>query len=171
MNSILLQKYQPAWKNKFNLESTEIIKKLGNLIIDIQHIGSTSVPGMMAKPIIDIGVLVNSTDDIFTFVNKLKSIGYSYKPEISSNERIFFRKGDPVQYHLSITSPIHTFWSRQILFRDYLISHHEFIQEYNNLKLKNIKMTPEEDFADLSLSETYNKGKGEFVAKILELAK
>jgi GrpB-like predicted nucleotidyltransferase (UPF0157 family) len=98
-------------------------------------------------------------------------LGYAYKPELSSPERMFFRKGDPVEYHLSITTSKFSFWDRQITFRDYLTKHSELVTEYNNLKLENIKNTREEEVADLSLSESYNKGKGEFVQKVLSLAK
>lgn len=170
MNKNYLQKYSEEWVEKFRAEAEKIKSVLGD-IKDIQHIGSTSIPGMFAKPIIDIGVLVDSIEDTTFFTRKLENIGYSYKPDMSSVERIFLRKGDPVEYHLSIACPTHTFWERQILFRDYLIKHPEFIEEYNNLKLNNIEITPGEDFDDLSRSKIYNKGKGDFVAKILKLAK
>ncbi len=125
---------------------------------------------MLAKPLIDIGLLVVSMNDIDFFVKKLEPLGYSYKPEMSSQERIFFRKGDPVEYHLSITCPQYTFWKRQISFRDYLQKHSDFVEEYNHLKLKNIELTPQEDFSDLSISKVYNQGKDDFVNKILHLA-
>lgn len=166
-----LQKYSENWTEKFETESEKIRSLLGETIKDIQHIGSTSIPGMIAKPIIDIGVLVNSIDDTSFFIEKMKPLGYVYKPDMSSVERMFFRKGDPVEYHLSIACPRHTFWERQILFRDYLKKHSEFVDEYNHLKLKNTAATQREDFTDLSRSKIYNQGKGDFVAKVLELAK
>ena len=55
-------------------------------------------------------------------------------------------------------------------FRDYLRKHPELIEEYNQLKSKNIEITPDEDFSDLSRSKVYNQGKSEFVEKILKLA-
>lgn len=171
MNQDPLQKYQESWREKFDLESIEIKNILGHSVIDIQHIGSTSIPGMLAKPIIDIGVLVASIDDITFFVEKLKQLGYSYKPAMSSVERIFLRKGDPIAYHLSVACPKHTFWDRNITFRDYLKNHPSLIEEYNKLKTENIAITPPGDFEDLSLSKIYNNGKGEFVQRVLELAK
>ena len=165
-----LQKYSNDWEKEFFLESEKIKTLLCSKIKDIQHIGSTSIPGMMAKPIIDMSVLVNSINDISFFVEKLKFLDYIYQPEMSSVERIFFRKGDPTKYHLSITCSKHSFWSRQILFRNYLRKYPKFVEEYNTLKLNNIKITPKEDFDDLSRSKIYNQGKGDFVAKILKLA-
>ncbi len=170
MKESYLQKYQESWDQKFTLEAIKINSVLGDSVIDIQHIGSTSIPGMIAKPIIDIAVLVDSIDDILFFTDKLKSLDYSYKAEMSSIERIFLRKGNPVEYHLSIACPLHTFWKRNIVFRDYLKSHLDLVEEYNKLKIENISITPEQDFVDLSRSKIYNKGKGDFVKKIMELA-
>ena len=162
--------YNTEWTTKFETESQKIRDVLGAEILDIQHIGSTSVPKLSAKPIIDIGVLVNFIDDIQSFVSKFSTLGYEYKPNMSSVERIFLRKGNPVEYHLSIACPKHTFWKRNITFRDYLRTHPEFVKEYEELKRQNLSITPEPDFDDLSRSKIYNKGKGDFVQKILNLA-
>lgn len=165
-----IENYSSEWPKKYELEAEKIRAVLGDDAEDIQHIGSTSIPSVIAKPLIDIGVLVDSIDDIDSFVKKLEPLGYLYKSDMSSVERIFLRKGDPVEYHLSIACPKHTFWKRQINFRDYLRNHPELVEEYNQLKLKNVEITPEEDFSDLSRSKVYNQGKGEFVAKVLKLA-
>lgn len=165
-----IEKYSSDWPKKYKLESEMIRAILGDVVIDIQHIGSTSIPGMLAKPLIDIGILVNSIDYIDFFVQKLENLEYSYKPDMSSAERIFFRKGDPVEYHLSIACPKHTFWKRQIAFRNYLRKHPELVEEYNALKQKNLNITPKEDFSDLSRSKTYNQGKDDFVNRVLKLA-
>lgn len=165
-----ITEYQTEWPEKFRTESEKIKVSLGGLIKNIQHIGSTSIPGMHAKPLIDIAVLVDSIEDIPLFTKKLESIGYTYRPDMSSPKRIFLRKGIPLEYHLSITSPKYQYWGKQIAFRDYLRNHKEFVDEYNSLKLKNLSVTPSEDLADLSWSMPYNSGKGEFVEKILNLA-
>ncbi|NCC70380.1 GrpB family protein [bacterium] len=171
MKNKFLLKYQNSWVKEFQLEAKKIREILGDSVIDIQHIGSTSIPGMTAKPIVDIGVLVDSIDNIPFFVEKLSSIGYLYFPTMSSVERIFLRKGNPIKYHLSIACPKHSFWNRNIMFRDYLRNHPELTEEYIQLKLNNISITPEIDFGDLSKSQAYNNGKGEFVQKVLDLAK
>lgn len=171
MKNQLLLKYQNSWIKKFQLEMTEIREVLGGLVKDIQHIGSTSIPGMTAKPIIDIAVLVDSVEDISYFIERLSTIGYLYFLDMSSVERIFLRKGDPIEYHLSISCSKYEFWDRNIMFRDCLRNHPELIEEYIQLKLDNIALTPEIDFKDLSKSQIYNNGKGEFVKKVLDLAK
>lgn len=171
MKNQFLIKYQNSWVEKFQLEEKKIKEALNNSIKEIQHIGSTSIPGMIAKPIIDIGVLVDSIEDISFFVKKLSVVGYLYFPDMSSVERIFLRKGSPIEYHLSIACPRHSFWDRNIMFRDYLRNHPESIKEYIQLKLNNISITPEIDFRDLSKSQVYNNGKSGFVQKVLDLAK
>jgi GrpB-like predicted nucleotidyltransferase (UPF0157 family) len=165
-----ITEYQPEWAEKFRTESEKIREVLGKRVEDIQHIGSTSIPGMLAKPLIDIAVLVDSIEDIPFFAEKLESIGYTYRSDMSSAKRIFLRKGDPLEYHLSITSPLYQWWDKQIAFRDYLRNHKEAVDEYNNLKLENLSVTPSEDLADLSWSVPYNSGKGEFVKKVLKLS-
>ncbi len=171
IKDINFSKYNPQWPEKFENEALKIREILGNQILDIQHIGSTSIPNLSAKPIIDIGVLVSSIDDVQFFVSKLSIIGYDHKPDMSSEERIFLRKGNPVEYHLSVACPKHLFWNRNITFRDYLRTHPELAKEYENLKIKNLSETPETDSDDLSRSKIYNKGKGDFVQKVLDLAK
>jgi GrpB-like predicted nucleotidyltransferase (UPF0157 family) len=167
----MLEEYSRDWIEKYNKESELIKKTLGFEITDIQHIGSTSIPELSAKPIIDIAVLVSSIENISHFTEPLEKIGYKYKPDMSSVERIFLRKGEPVEYHLSIACPLHTFWERQILFRDYLISHPKYIKEYGSLKKETIKKLPEIELKDLSRSKEYSIKKGPFIEKILKLAR
>lgn len=162
--------YDPQWVEKYENESRKIREVLDDEILDVQHIGSTAIPGLSAKPIIDIAVLVDAIEDPSRYVEKLSGLGYGHETTLSSGERIFFRKGNPVEYHLSVACPRHTFWIRNLQFRDYLRAYPETAKEYENLKRKNIAATPKSDFTDLSLSETYNQGKGEFVQKILKLA-
>jgi GrpB-like predicted nucleotidyltransferase (UPF0157 family) len=83
-----IENYSPEWPKKYEIESEKIKSVFGDEVIDIQHIGSTSIPGAIAKPLIDIGILTNSIDDIDSFVKKLEPLGYSYKPDMSSVERI-----------------------------------------------------------------------------------
>lgn len=166
--------YQHQWKDKFNKEKNLLKEVFQEESVLIEHIGSTSIEGLSAKPIIDIAVLVNSIggmDNLDLYKSKIESLGYECQQEMSSGERIFFRKGDPIEYHLSITSKRFDFWDRNIIFRDYLRNNFDAMKEYQRLKEDNLKNTPTEDFYDLSHSKTYNKGKSDFVKKILELAK
>ncbi len=167
----MIEEYSEKWVEKYNKEAESIKKILGSEIIDMQHIGSTAIFGLSAKPIIDMAVLVSSIENVSHFVELLEKIGYSYKPDMSSVERIFLRKGDPVEYHLSIACPLHTYWERQVLFRDYLKKHKKAMKEYESLKLQAEIDAPKEELKDLSRSKLYSSRKGPFVERILKLAR
>ncbi len=158
-----LSSYSQQWKSLYEREVIRIRDVIGDLVIDIQHIGSTAIPNMTAKPIIDIAVMLPSFDKAKELIKPLNGLGYNYDEPASSSERYFFRKGEPTQYHLSLTVPNVSFWHRQILFRDYLISHPSVAKEYEELKIKMIKKDPTGE-------EDYLKAKGPFVQKVLKLA-
>lgn len=167
----MIQPYSQEWPRKFAKERNLIETHLGNAIFDIQHIGSTSIPGLSAKPIIDIMVAVKSLGEAGALHLALAELGYEYKPDMSSTERQFFRKGDPVEFHLSVAQPDHTpFWHRQIFFREYLIEHPEYAREYEKIKQEAIAEVPESDLRDLSRSKGYSEKKGPFIQKVLTLA-
>jgi GrpB-like predicted nucleotidyltransferase (UPF0157 family) len=168
----MLEKYSKEWPDKYAAERDLLSSHLGNASLDIQHIGSTAVPGLTSKPIIDTMIAIPSIGEAGSLVPVLENIGYVHKPEMSSTERLFFRKGDPVEYHLSLTQPDHTsYWERQILFRDYLIAHPEYAREYESIKQEALNELQEVDLADLSRSKAYSEKKGPFIQKVLELAR
>ena len=157
-----LSSYSQQWKNLYEEEGIRIKDIVGDSAIDIQHIGSTAIPGMVAKPIIDIAVMLPSLDKAKDLIKPLATLGYNYDEPASSSERYFFRKGEPVQYHLSLTAPNVSLWHRQILFRDYLISHPSMAKEYEELKVKLIEKDP-------TGRKDYLNEKSLFVQKVLEL--
>lgn len=158
--------YQSDWPKRFQNEK-EILRTLfGSMALKIEHIGSTSIEGLLSKPIIDIAVLIKNKEDGDKFIEPLSHLGYWYNKVNSSNdnERYFFRKGEPTEFHLSIAyADRGSFWERQILFRDYLRNHLEARDEYARLKENLLKNDP-------TGIETYIAGKSEFVNKILQLA-
>lgn len=161
--------YQDGWVEKFEEEKERLLAVFRGIALEIEHIGSTSIPSMSAKPIIDIAVRVETSKDADSSTETLSQIGYWL--DSVSTERHFYRKGEPIEYHLSVAyADRGGFWARQILFRDYLRGHPELVKEYEELKTENLKITPEEDFEDLSFSEVYNMGKCKFVKKVLDLA-
>ena len=157
----MLHPHSPTWIDKYTQEEKAIKKILGTIAIDIQHIGSTAIPGIMAKPIIDIAVLIPTLEEAEKLVPYLEEHGYTYRKDQSSQERFYFTKGDPDEYHLSLAQP-HTFsyWHRQIKFRDFLKQHPEYAKAYEKLKLETLA----NDGAN------YLRAKGPFVERILELA-
>ena len=107
-------------------------------MVAIEHVGSTAVPGLAAKPIIDIMVGVARLKVATQCIEPLGRIGYEYvpDPEAALPERRFFRRGarGAGTHHLQIVEPGSEIWERQLLFRDFLRRHRETAREYQELK-------------------------------------
>lgn len=99
----IIKAYQYDWPKKFQTEKEKIQNVFGNLALEIEHIGSTSVEELSSKPIIDVAVLIEKREDADKFIELLARLGYWYDKPSSSGERHFFRKGKPTEFHLSIT--------------------------------------------------------------------
>ncbi|QGH35669.1 GrpB family protein [Gracilibacillus salitolerans] len=158
--------YNPKWKEQFDTERNRIIDVLGDKIVGIEHIGSTSIKGLAAKPIIDILVGVQNLDKVDQFVNPLKEIEYEYVPKPDFKDRKFFRKGEwgKGTSHLHICEYDSSEWIEKLLFRDYLRLHPEAAQEYEVLK-KSLACEYKYD------RQTYTKKKEPFIKNIVEKAK
>ena len=160
----MTEAYSSSWPIKYDREYHLLKSKLGDRVLDIQHIGSTAIPEMRAKPIIDIMVAVKSLDDVGPLHPILEEIGYKYEPDMSSTERLFFQKGNPIEFHLSIAQPDHTsYWERQILFRDYLRTHPEARSEYELIKKEGLATDP-------TGGQAYINRKSDFIERILNQA-
>ena len=130
--------YDPQWPILYEEEKDRILGVIGHIVVAIEHIGSTAVPGLGAKPIIDIMIAVRYLDDAEECIEPLKSIGYEYVPEFEDSlpERRFFWKGPPEarKYHIHMVELTSDFWKRHLLFRDYLRTHPKVSQKYHHLK-------------------------------------
>lgn len=139
-NQIIIVPYDLQWPILFEQEKTLLIKALNDWDIAIEHIGSTAVPGLSAKPIIDILLGVNSLADVNAeFIKKLEMIGYEYVPEYEKEmpERCYFRKKSPAgkriaNLHVAVKNSL--FWHRHINFRDYLRNNPLAAKDYEHLK-------------------------------------
>ncbi len=104
----------------------------------VEHVGSTAVPNLAAKPIIDIMVGIRTLADAPFVVEPLASIGYEYVPkyEVTMPERRYFHKGPAMArtHHLHMVEPTSEFWKRQLAFRDYLRAHPDVAEQYARLK-------------------------------------
>ena len=131
--------YDEAWPALFEEERERIERAIGPLVGEIEHVGSTAVPGLAAKPVIDIMVGVKSLDDTPILVERLEAMGYEYVPEFERQmpQRRYFRKlrqgRRTHQIHLVERSDA-AFWDRHVLFRDYLRRHPRVAEEYALLK-------------------------------------
>ena len=163
--TVALQSHHAEWEVEFKNEKEKLKHVFEGVTLDIQHIGSTAIPGVSAKPIIDIGVFVNSFQDVETKIIDLEGLGYIQKKE-NRPERMFFAKGSDEQrtHYLHIGEKGSSYVEDMILFRDYLISHPEVAKEYSDLK------------QDLTIRfaeqrEVYTSKKEAFVNQILTKAK
>lgn len=163
--------YNPEWPV---LAQTEIekIKSVfpADAMIDIQHVGSTAIPDISAKPILDIQIAVPSLEKMkFMAVPILQKLGYEYWAGNPDPKGMFFVKGMP-PYGEKRTHHVHIFeqhsdhWCNKLLFRDYLQSHPVVAKEYEQLKIK----LAQEHLYD---REKYTDEKLDFVNKVLQLAK
>jgi GrpB-like predicted nucleotidyltransferase (UPF0157 family) len=131
--------YDPHWPKLFDREKAQILSVIGNRVTAIEHVGSTAVPGLGAKPIIDVMVGIHRLIDAKDCIRPLERIGYEYVPEYEASmpERRYFRKGpnEPNKhYHLHMVEHGSEFWKRHLLFRDYLRTHPDTASEYYELK-------------------------------------
>jgi GrpB-like predicted nucleotidyltransferase (UPF0157 family) len=136
---IVVVPYDEAWPSLFEEERARIERAIGPWVEEIEHVGSTAVLGLAAKPIIDVMVGVKSLEDSPTLVERLVGIGYEYVPEFEQvfPFRRYFRKmregRRTHQIHLVERSNAE-WWDRHLLFRDYLREHPEVVEEYARLK-------------------------------------
>jgi len=152
-------------KNFSNLYKRERVKLRKILIKDakIEHIGSTAVPGLGGKGIIDIIISVNKKN-IGKTKNKLKERGYEFKPEAGDKERLFFEKdyqykGKTRRVHLHLTPHNSLVWREFIAVRDCLIENKRYAKEYAKIKKKAVKICK-------GKGKIYRKYKKDFLEKI-----
>jgi GrpB-like predicted nucleotidyltransferase (UPF0157 family) len=125
---IVVTDYNPAWPALFEQERERLDTALGSLVVTIEHVGSTAVPGLGAKPIIDLLVGVRSLEEAQSrCIEVFQSLRYTYMPEYRSwlPDELFFRKGvpGPWTHHVHVMEPTKPGWERRLLFRDYLRAH------------------------------------------------
>lgn len=134
---VIIVEYNHRWPIMYEEEKAQILSVIGGKILAIEHIGSTAVPGLGGKPIIDVMVGVRRLYIAKKCIEPLATIGYEYVPEyeVSIPDRRYFRKGPPERHrHLHMIELGSNFWESHILFRDYLRAHPETAQEYYELK-------------------------------------
>lgn len=165
--------YDPRWPEIFEQERRHLLACLpGDLVRRIEHFGSTAVPGLCAKPIVDMLVEVTSLDETTRrIVPILEAQGYDYFWRPMWNDVVppfyaWFIKRDASgarTHHIHMVEAHFEHWDR-LLFRDYLIEHPEVAREYGELKHRLADAHPNDRVA-------YTKAKGEFIVRVTELAK
>jgi len=163
---IIIEDYNSNWPKQFEKEKEKLQEILADKIIAIEHIGSTAVEGLGAKPILDIAIGVNDLNVVSEFVKLLEPIGYEFVYHKNFPERRFFRKGQwgAGTHHLHFYPFEGEHWNNQLLFRNYLCTHPEVLIEYLQLKIELAK-TFRFDRA------SYTENKADFIQEVLRQAK
>ena len=156
--------YNPDWPHQFTKEAAKIKLALGDNAIEIHHIGSTSVPGLNAKPIIDI---ILECKDNKNSIKPLENIGYEYKGELNIPFKYVFNKRNGIEVNLHVHEQDNPEIELNLKFRDYLRTHPDAKAEYEQLKYDLLKQ--ETSFKKNNSTFTgYNLGKDKFIRKILQ---
>ncbi len=162
LDIVELKDHDQGWKDLFQRERAFLLETLGPLARSIEHVGSTAVPGIRSKPVIDILVTVENVR-LEEVEGALGKLGYIHVP-IGDPERLFFRKGMPRTHHVHVVRHGGEEHVKHILFRDRLLAHPEEAAAYGRLK-DELALRFRED------RQAYSNGKDEFIAMILDRAK
>jgi GrpB-like predicted nucleotidyltransferase (UPF0157 family) len=126
--------HDPSWAALFEEERARLAAAFDGRAAGIEHIGSTSVPGLCAKPIVDILVGLRELSLSSAEIEAMQRLGYEYLGEFGLPGRLYFRKGEPRTHHVHVVTYGGDHWERHIAFRDTLRSNPEERRRYDELK-------------------------------------
>jgi GrpB-like predicted nucleotidyltransferase (UPF0157 family) len=159
-----LAPHTELWHQLFAEEEVHLREAVGEHVVVIEHVGSTAICGLWAKPIIDIAAALRQAADAERCVRPLENIGYEYRGESGIAGRHYFVKGEPRTHHLHMVEFGSEFWRVHLLFRDYLRKNQEVAEEYERLK-KDLATKYERDRG------AYTEGKSKFIEDVLNRAR
>lgn len=165
---VIIVGYDPRWPVLYKEEKRQILSVIGDRILAIEHIGSTAVPGLGGKDIVDFMVGVDGKEDADECVQRLQSLDYTdITPQPGHTEWFYCLSKTPgitPRYHLHLMKYPSPFWSKHILFRDYLRAHPEVAAEYFELKKRLADKYGRDRIG-------YTDAKSEFIEKVVEKAR
>lgn len=158
--------YSADWPRQFSLVAQQLHAVFAGRVVEIEHVGSTAVPGLCAKPVIDVLLGAPSLEDIEAVIPQLAAQGYAYvnKYETELPMRRYFVKpqGQTLRVHLHAVCTGSAFWNEQLAFRDALRASTQLRDAYVNLKLR-LARTHEQDKA------AYTAAKAPFIVQVLNV--
>lgn len=168
---IIIEQYNEEWPKAFSIIESILLNKLDGLALRIEHVGSTSVPYLAAKPIIDIDVVIESMEYLSGVIQKLEDLGYIHEGDLGiKNREAFTRKDVYVPYssegyvkhehHLYVCNRESDELVRHLMFRDILRRNPILVSEYTDLKIQLSKKYRNN-------RKAYTEGKTEFVTRIM----
>ncbi len=142
---VIVMPYDVKWKQAFTNIKSELEAVLGDLALRIEHVGSTSVEGLSAKPVIDIDVVIKDTSILELVISALAKIGYRHEGDLGIPGREAFKyegKEHLMKHHLYVCAEDSSELKRHLAFRDYLRSHPEAADEYSRVKAEGAQLYP-----------------------------
>ena len=163
--TVALKKHQDEWAVAFEEEKENLKKLVGDIALNIQHTGSTSIPNLSAKPIIDILMAVHSLSEVSKIRAALEGAGYEYRENGSDDIQVLFAKGPEERrtHYLHITTLGSSEWKNSLAFRDYLRTHPEEMERYEALKQKLAAQYPDN-------RAMYTAGKKDYFEEVFKKA-
>ena len=168
---IVVADYDPRWATMYAEESARIQDVIGEWLLGIEHVGSTSVPGLAAKPVVDMMPGLRSLGDAPHVISAMEGLGYKYIPDYEDElpERRYFVRPPGRGYrhkrlfHVHAVETTSAFWRRHLSFRNYLRAHPDIADEYGALKRRLA--------AEYGSNRVgYTEAKTEFITRIESLA-
>ena len=161
-NRVVVEPYRAAWEQDFADIAAEIRGAMGELALRIEHIGSTAVRGLSAKPIIDIDVVIWDASLLGAAIARLEAIGYRHEGDLGIAGREAFRydgKDHLQKRHLYVCPEDSAELKRHLAFRDYLRAHPDAVREYSRVKEEGASLYPDD-------IDRYIAHKAPFIEKI-----
>lgn len=164
--TVELRPHRPEWKHRYEAEVDRLEAVAGDRLLGFEHVGSTAVEGLVAKPILDLLALVADLDEATDLVGVLEDHGYEYRPNDDVAGRLFFAKGPRSNrtHYLSLCERDSDCYREQVAFRDYLRANPDVATEYGRLKRELADAHPDD-------RASYTARKGEFVERVLAAAR
>jgi len=168
-HELVILPYDPGWPAAFRLEAARLRGVLGSLAVRIDHHGSTSIPGLAAKPVIDIQVSVAALQPMTAYVEHLRAAGYTHVPHPDDSFCPFFHRPSqrPHTHHVHVVQVGGAEERRTLAFRDYLRDHPGAAREYEQLKRDlavRLALIADESH------EAYARAKTGFIERVIDMA-
>lgn len=158
---VVVEEYNLIWKDRFEELKAQLWPLVQDFAVSIEHVGSTSVPGLAAKPVIDLDIIIPDMSYLERTVKALATLGYEHRGNLGIVDREAFRKANPRFKHNLYVCPTNSISLRNhICLRDALRTNDSLRDEYANLKKKLAMQFPES-------IDDYVEGKTEFILEIL----
>ncbi len=162
---VIVMPYNEEWKKAFSDIKNELDDALGDLALSIEHVGSTSVEGLSAKPIIDIDVVIEDISKLESVIAALKKIGYRHEGDLGVPGREAFKydgKEHLMKHHLYVCAKDAKELKRHLAFRDYLRTHADAVEAYGKVKEEGARLYPEDidkyiEYKSPVIEDIYNK--------------